>query len=244
MFAAAAIFVAPTAAFAQADEAPPARDQDSAVERHPRPDLDQVKRRALAAIERRLATIERLTAQIERAEHVTEDHAATLQRDLADAAKSLGELARAIEAADTPEVLRPLVEAIVTEHYIYVLVVPKVHEVLASDTMEWIGTRLGEFADKLDEVIERLDEAGFDVEELERLLAEMMRRVDDGVALAGPVAEKVVDLQPEDWPEAGEVLRAGREALHQGAHSLRDAHRIAHEIVRAIREMVRSEGDA
>lgn len=239
----AALFAAPTAALAQTDETPPAREQavDPAPERpeHIRPGIDEVKKRALAAIERRLETIDRLTNRVENNRHVTDDHETSLDRDLADAASTLGELARDIEAAETFEELRPLVAAIVTEHYVYVLLVPKVHEVIASDTMVFIAGRLGEFADRLGEVIERLDDSGFDVTELRRLLGEMEQRIDDGAALAGPVADEVIDLQPEDWPDAQEVLRSGREALHDAAHALRDSHRIGHEIVRTIREMVR-----
>ncbi len=239
----AALFAAPTAAFAQTDEAPEDRAQtvEPGSERpeHGRHGIDEVKRRALAAIERRLETIERLTARVENSRHVTDDHESALVRDLTDAASSLRELATAIEAAETLRELLPLVEDIVTEHYVYVLLVPKVHEVITSDTMVFIGERLGQFADRLGAVIERLEAAGFDVAELERLLGEMERRIAEGVELAGPIADQVIDLQPEDWPEAKETLRAGRAALHDAARAFRDSHRIGHEIVKTIREIVR-----
>lgn len=241
----AALFAAPTAAFAQTDEVPQDRAQtvEPGSERpeHDRHGFDEVKKRALNAIERRLETIERLTARVENSRHITDAHETALVRDLTDAASSLRQLAGSIEATETLRELLPLVEDIVTEHYVYVLLVPKVHEVIASDTMVFIGERLGQFADRLGAVIERLDAAGFDVTDLERLLEEMERSIGEGVELAEPVADRVIDLQPEDWPGAKEALRAGRAALHDAARAFRDSHRIGHEIVRTIRDMVRDQ---
>lgn len=244
-----ALAAAPTAAFAQSDEAPTdeKRPTDRVTDRpvDVRPDdrpsdrFDEIKKRALNAIERRLETIARLERNIAGNEHVTDDHAGTLLRDLADAAEGLKELARKIEAAETPEELRPLVESIVVDYRIFTVVAPKVHEVLASDTLVWIGKRLDGFAERLGEWIARAKEAGFDVTKVERLLDEMNKLIDEGVRLADPVAEKVIDLQPEDWPEpAQELLRQGRTQLHDAAGNLRGAHQAGREIVKCLRELI------
>ncbi len=245
----AALAATPAAAFAQTDEAP-ARDvqttdeaqtdrvTDRETDRHS-DRFEEAKAHALRAIARRLETIEHLQAAIRRNGHVNDDHAETLLRDLADAADGLAALAREIEATETPEELRPLVESIVVDFRIYVLVVPKVHEVLASDTMVSIAARLGEFASKLGEIIARAKEAGLDVGEAERLLEEMERLIAEGARTAGPVAESVIDLQPEDWPDPAQgLLREGHESLHAAASSLRRAHQTGVEIVKILRELI------
>ena len=241
----AALVSAPGAAFAQSEE-PPTRDNqvteerraEGATDRH-RDRLDAAKKHALAATSRRLATIEKLRGAIGRSRHVTEAHESALLRDLTDAAAGLSELARKIEAAETAEELRPLVEAIVVDFRIYVLVSPKVHEVLASDTMVAVAGHLDRFANKLGQLIERAGQAGLEVGEAERLLGEMWAMIATGEAAAGPVAGSVIGLQPGHWPDPAQgLLRAGRDALHQAASSLRSAHRTGVDIVKILRELI------
>lgn len=242
----AALVSAPTAAFAQSDEQP-TRDTRVTDER-PRDErpadrhadgLEAAKRHALAAIARRLATIEQLRGAIGRNRHVTEDHASALQRDLADAASGLAELARKIEAAETAEELRPLVESIVVDFRIYVLVVPKVHEVLASDTLLAVASHFDRFADKLGQIIARAEEAGLEVGEAKRLLGEMRDLIAAAERTAGPVAGSVIGLQPGDWPDPAKgLLRAGKDSLHEAAGNLRAAHRAGVDIVKILRELI------
>ena len=111
----AALVAAPTAAVAQT-QASPSDVAVGPIDVKPVDDLDEIKKRALAAIEEDLKTIRRLVHKVETHEHVTNEHAGLLLRDLIDAAESLKRLAHAIEDAKTLEQLRPLVRAIVTKH--------------------------------------------------------------------------------------------------------------------------------
>lgn len=201
-------------------------------------DVDEIKHRALHAIDRRLHTIARLTRKVGESKTVTDEHAKTLLVDLEDAAEGLRELARKIKGAQTIEELRELVPLIATEFRIYQVVKPKVLEVLASDRTVAATERLTELADKLEMLIARAADAGYDVTRPRVLLARMRYNVAATESLAEPVADMVVDLQPEDWPEPAKALLAkGRARLGESADHLHRARYQARKIMRWLRNL-------
>lgn len=201
-------------------------------------DIDEIKHRALHAIDRRLHTIARLTRKVSESKSITDEHAKKLLVDLEDAAAGLKELARRIEGAQTIEELRELVPLIATEFRIYQVVKPKVLEVLASDRVVAATERLTELGDKLESLITRAADAGYDVTRPRILLARMRRNVAAAERLAGPVADMVVDLQPEDWPDpAKALLREGRARLGESFDHLRQARYQARKIMRWLRNL-------
>jgi hypothetical protein len=236
---------APAAAFAQTDSAQTDTAQTDRVtdqltdQQRTATDIASVKRRALAAIEHRLVTIDRLQAAVRSNPHVTDDHAATLLSELERSANGLSELARQIEATEDPEELRRLIPKIAEDYRIYVLMVPKVHEVLSSDTVEHVARRFEIAEEELGEAIARAEEAGYEVGQAKEYLAEMIRYVDEAEALGGPVAEAVLPLQPADWPDpAKDILEQGHEDLVDARRSLREAWQAAKSAVRALHEAI------
>lgn len=201
-------------------------------------DVDQIKHRALHAIDRRLHTIARLTRKVGESKSVTDEHAKKLLVDLEDAAAGLKELARKIKGAQTIEELRELVPLIATEFRIYQVVKPKVLEVLASDRVVAATDRLTELADRLETLIARAADAGYDVTRPRILLARMRHNTAAAARLGGPVADMVIDLQPEDWPDpAGALLREGRVRLGESFDHLRHARYQAGKITRWLRNL-------
>lgn len=201
-------------------------------------DLQRIKHRALHAIDKRLHTVKRLANRVENSGSITDAHAETLLVDLRDAAEGLGELARKIRAAETIEELRELVPLIATDFRIYQVVKPKVNQVLASDRVVAATVRLDELADKLEMLLERAANAGYDVTRPKMLLERMRRNVAAAAELAGPVADKVLDLQPEDWPDpAKALLREGHERLDKSVDHLRRAKYQARKIMRWLRHL-------
>jgi hypothetical protein len=152
----------PAAALAQTDE--PAT-RDTVVNPDSGRDLSQLRERGLEAIERRLETIERLRQRIDDSDHLTGEHFGQLTAELARHEAGLEQLAREIEAAETGAELLAIAPKIVTEHRIYVLVVPKVAEVIGSDTGVAFAARGEEVAGVLSTWIERLADLGRDVSE-------------------------------------------------------------------------------
>jgi hypothetical protein len=201
-------------------------------------DVDEIKHRALHAIDRRLHTIARLTRKVTESKTVSDEHAKKLLVDLRDAAEGLEELARKIKAAQTVEELRELVPLIATEFRIYQVVKPKVLQVLASDRVVAATERLTRLSEKLETLIARAADAGYEVTRPRILLARMRHNVAAAARLAGPVADMVVDLQPEDWPDpAKALLRKGRVLLDESFDHLHRARRQAKKIIRWLRNL-------
>jgi hypothetical protein len=226
----------PAAALAQTDE--PAT-RDTVVDPDSGRDLSQLRERGLEAIERRLETIERLRQRIDDSDHLTGEHFGQLTAELARHEAGLEQLAREIEAAETGAELLAIAPKIVTEHRIYVLVVPKVAEVIGSDTGVAFAARGEEVAGVLSTWIERLADLGRDVSEAEAALGRMEANLAEGLALAGPVADEVIPLDPSDWPDpARVVLEDGRQDLEDARSEFRSARDAAKEVVAILRELI------
>lgn len=228
------LFVAlPGAAIAQTE---PAATDTTATDEHVS-DVARIKHRALHAIDERLHTLARLTHRVESSNAVTEEHATKLLRDLSDATEGLKELAAKILAAGTVEELRELVPMI-GDFKIYVLVQPKVNQVLASDRIVAATEKMTEFSETLEMLIKRAADAGYNVFRQRVRLAMMRHNIAAAYELAAPVADKVIDLQPEDWPDpAKELLAEGRERIGDAVDHLQVARKKARKIVRWLRNL-------
>lgn len=228
------LFVAlPGAAIAQND----ATTSDTQVVDEHDSHVDKIKRRALHVIEKQLSMVHRLAHRVEASKTVTDEHATKLLRDLRDAAEGLTELGRKIKAAETIEELRELVPMI-RDFRIRQVVKPKVLQVLASDRIVAAAKRMAEFSQTLEMLIERAAEAGYDVERPKYLLMKMRQNIEAGYELAAPVADKVIDLQPEDWPEpAKETLKEGIRRLRGAVEHLHVAKKRARLIVHWLRNL-------
>lgn len=206
-----------------------------------RPDRDrtiaEIKERALKAIARRIETVARLTTKVVSNDHLTAEHRTKLLRDLNDAERGLEELARKIRNAESLEELRELVPMITEDFRIYVLVVPKVHEVIMSHTLVAVAGRFSAKAVHIQELIDRARAAGWEVGPAQKALDEMVRLIAAAEEAAGPVADAVIDLQPEDWPDpAAAKLRAGQASLEKARMALRDAHAAAKKAIEELRK--------
>ncbi|MDH3607062.1 MAG: hypothetical protein OER12_08695 [Acidimicrobiia bacterium] len=196
--------------------------------------VDALKSRALEAIEKRLVTIGELEAAINRSETVEADHAAQLLNELRASAAGLEALAGEIRAAEDLETLWALVPKIFEDYRIYAVVAPKVHLVLGADHAGSVADRIKNAAGSLGEALDSLDEAGFDVADGEKLLAEMERLIAAGAEQAGSIPGMVLGLTPADYPGSSETLRSAQSVLQSGTEDLRAAGQTAHEIVRFI----------
>lgn len=209
-----------------------------------RPDvINRIKERAQAAIEKRFGTIDQLRDALTNKGHATAGHKADLFVDLNSAEAGLETLSREIEAATTIDQLRVLVPKIATDFRIYLVVAPKVHEVIAADTALWlVDNPLTEVYNKLSAAVDRADEAGYDVTEAQAFLQEMQTHMTKAEAHAGPVPNQVIDLDASDWENpAKALLEQGRDKLMQARDELRGAKESAQAAAQALREAI---GDA
>lgn len=236
-----AVAFAPTQALARTGAAETTRTAEHDVERLHGADVESLKARAQEAIDRRLATIDRLRARVTDHPHVTGPHQGELLAELGRSGAGLRALSAEIDRATTIEELRVLVAEIATDFRIYLVVVPKVHQVLGSDTVVAAGERLDGVADSLAAWIERAVANGADTSEARVHLADMTEEIRQAVVLGEPVAGAVLPLTPSDWPTpAGDVLAQGRADLIEAGGLLREARDSAKETVAALREALGS----
>ena len=200
--------------------------------------IDQLKRRALEAIEKRLDAITRWTETVEANEHLDADHRARLLADLSATTRGLSSLAEDIEAATTYSELGRLIPKIVEDYWVFALLGPKVHLVIAADVMADINDRFDEVAASIQEAIVRLTEAGYDPTAAQAALDRMQAHLVAASTLIGPVPGTVLALRPADMPEASADLRTARADLESAAEELRAARKAAHEAVEAIRDAI------
>jgi hypothetical protein len=133
-------------------------------------------------------------------------------------------LASEIRAADTREALKELVPLIAEDYRVYLVIIPKTHEVLVSDRMADAVDRLTDIVHTLTEAIERAEEAGFDMTEARRLLGIAIDEIDAVERGAVPVADSVVGLTAADWEEpAKSLLAEGKHRLEAGRQDIHDA---------------------
>lgn len=229
-------FAAPATAFAQIEERPSRASAESDIERLATGDVDSVKDRAQAAIDRRLETIDRLRERVTSHPHVTGSHQGELLGELGRSEAGLNTLSAEIRQAETIEELRELVPKIATDFRIYLVVAPKVKQVLGSDTVVAVGDRLEDAAARLGDWIARAVEAGVDVTEAQAHFEDMWAETAAAVGLGGPVAGTVLPLTPADWPDpARSVLEQGRADLMEARELLRAARHSARETFQALR---------
>jgi hypothetical protein len=205
------------------------------VERPARPDVDAVKARAHEAIERRLETLARLATRVRENRHLTDDHRAALAELIQGQIDGLTALDAKIQADTDPETLRADVKSIVTDYRVYLLTVPKVHLVIGADTELAAATKLEQVATRLQGKIDEAAAAGHDVTTAQGHLDEMTAKIGDVRASAGSVADSVLPLVPQDYPDNKPVLEAAQASLKAGRAALHDARQLARQVVADLR---------
>jgi hypothetical protein len=215
--------VIPQAAIAQEAERDPGITASVEERQHPKT-IEEIKALAMAAIEKRLTALDRIGTKVAADEHVTDDHASQLTTHYARAKEGLETLGREIQAAETREELKELVPLIATDYRVFLVIIPKSHEVLVSDRFADAVTRLTGVADSVLNAIERAEDAGFDMTEARRWLTEARDEIGAVERGAVPVAGEVIGLTAADWEEpAKSLLSAGKEKLRTARGDVEDA---------------------
>jgi hypothetical protein len=205
--------------------------------RDARPGIDELKARARQLVGWQSAVVDRLQASVENSRFITEGHAGRLQGDLANLEATLERLAGEIDDASTPEAVWSVIRDVHALH-IPEVIAPKTRQVIASDSLVAVGGKLQRFAERLEELLTRAEENGHDVDAGWVLLEEMEGLIESGVSLADPVAESVIGLDGDDWPDPAQGLLAeGRRDLRAAGLDLRQAFAAGREIIRLLRSL-------
>jgi len=202
-----------------------ANAQEPETDTATRHSLDGIKERAQAAIDRRLDTLDRLTDRVNDARHMSGDHKATLLGDYRSAANGLTGLGVETATATTADELRVLVPLIATDDRVYLVIVPKTHEVAASDEVGAVVESMTDAADRLSDAIDRAKADGIDTTEAERWLRSARDEIAEAKRAGVPVAGDVIGLDASDWEQpAKSTLQEGKRRLDNARLDLRQAH--------------------
>lgn len=201
-----------------------AQETDVSRDRGTEHSIDEVKARAKAAIDRRLDTLASLQRRVRNHEFMTTVHKATLTADYADAVAGLMSLGREIQDVETGEELRDLVPLIATDYRVYSVIVPKTHQVAASDRVGHVASKFNDTADVISDAITRGEAAGYDMTDAKRWLVSARDEIAEARHTGVPVAGDVIDLDASDWEEpAKSTLEEGKRRLKNARVDLRQA---------------------
>ena len=125
--------------------------------------LDKIKSKSDAAVQNRLVKLDVLKAQINASRFVTVEHKSGLLAEVDIAATGLTELNVKIQAATDPASAATDAKNIVVDYRVYVLEAPKVHEVLAIDSIDSAVTKLETLSPTLAAAVAAQDAKGVDV---------------------------------------------------------------------------------
>ncbi|HEY3239136.1 MAG TPA: hypothetical protein VGL92_06205 [Acidimicrobiia bacterium] len=213
--------------------APADRTRTPAVERTA--DLETLRARCLEAIDKRLTALETASGRLAEAEHVTDEHEATLAGIIDDTSASLDALAGEIGADTEAEALKAHCRSIFEDHRVFALVLPRTRLVVASDTAGAAADRLDQAADRIEQAIAEAEAAGQDVTQAKADLEAMRSEIDSARTSAAGVPDGILGLTPADWNADHEVLTPAREALRSARADLKAARDLARGIVAGLR---------
>ena len=204
--------------------------------RTPRSASDSLKQACETAIDNRLSRITTLQNVLNGSQHVTSAHKSTLTSQLSAATSGLTGLKTKIDGDSDAATLRTDCRSIAEDYRIYVLVSPKVREVIVSDIETDIATRLDAIAAKIQSAIDKAKTNGKDVTTAQSDLDAMKTQIAAAKTAIGSVASSVIDLQPSDWPGAHDAMVTGRQSLRTGRNDLRSARDDGRNAVQALRQ--------
>ncbi len=190
-------------------------------------------------IDRRLDTITKLTSKVTNNAALTDGDRSALLAQLSDDTTGLTALRAKIDAETDATALRADIKSIVTDYRIYLLVVPKVAEVIAADTELAAVNRFGTVDTKLQARIDAAKAAGKDVTTAQADLDAM----NGDVAQVGPLVQgipaAVLPLTPAQYNAgtAKPILVSSRTSLQSGRSLLRNARADAKACVAALKAL-------
>jgi hypothetical protein len=202
-----------------------------------RPTLDDAKARCIKAVDDRLTALDKLSGVVDGRAAVTDDHQATLDGQISSARDGLTALRSTIEADTDAAALREHCTQIVTDYRVFLLVVPRTHEVVVSDTIVAGADRLAARTDELKTAIDQAEAAGKDVTHDRELFDAMQASLTAARNGAAGVPDTVIGLTPADWNSgaAKPVLESGHATLRQARQDLASALSSAKQIVQDLK---------
>jgi len=199
--------------------------------------IENLKSRAAHEIDRRFAALNLVLTRISTFKHITDSDKASLTSSVKTEISNLKSLEAKIQADTDLATLKADVKSIVDSYRIFVLFIPKIHLLAASDRMLNTADEISSLSVKLQSKIQSAKAAGKDVASLEELLTDITSKVDDVKSLASKVQATVTPLSQDGYPGNRSTLLAGRDMLRTGHNDLIEASHDAQQIIKGLKSL-------
>ena len=177
--------------------------------------LDRVKTKSDTAVKNRLAKLDVLKAQINASRFVTVEHKSGLLAEVDIAATGLTELNVKIQAATDPASAATDAKKIVVDYRVYVLEAPKVHEVLAIDSIDSAVTKLETLSPTLAAAVAAQEAKGVDVTAAKAALVDFDKKTAAIKAKNAGLASPVLSLEPSGYPTNKSTIKNTRTSISE-----------------------------
>lgn len=176
-------------------------------------------------INRRFVTLTALSTAITASKVMTSSDAAALQAEISSTRSGLTSLKAAIDSETVIATLKADIVKIATDYRVYLLVVPQVHLVNASDGILASQDKFADINTKLAARIAAAKAAGKDTTAAQADLDAMNAAVSAAVGLATPLPAALLALTPAQYNggTAGPVLSNARAAILSARNDLKSA---------------------
>jgi len=199
--------------------------------------IENLESRAAHEIDRRLADLSLILTRISTFKHITDSDKASLMLSVKTEITNLKSLKSKIQADTNLATLKADVKSIVDSYRVFVLFIPKIHLLAATDRMLSIADELTSLSVKLQAKIQSAKTAGKDVASLQELLDDITNKVADTKSLASTVQSTVTPLSPDGYPGNRSTLLAGRDMLRTGHNDLIEASHDAQKIIQGLKSL-------
>ncbi|HEU5003368.1 MAG TPA: hypothetical protein VFW71_11405 [Actinomycetota bacterium] len=188
-----------------------------------------------AAVARRTADLAALKVLVDGAASVTATDRATLDTNIATHVSGLNSLRGVIDADATLPALRADCAKIVTEHYVYVFLIPQTRLVVAVDRVQAAATALTKLQGLLQQDAAAAQRKGKDVTSADGSIDELANKAKAALQYAGQAETSVLPLSASGYPGNKPTLVAARSAMGTARDALSGALTDAKAAISALR---------
>ncbi len=145
--------------------------------------LTQIQKRGDDMITQRITSLQRMLAHILEDKRLSAEEVASLSADINTTITNLTTLKSKIDADTTTDTAKTDVKSIVTSFHIYLVFEPKIHYLLAIDSLLTINQNLTSLSTKISTLITTLQSQGKDVTDLTKQVTDINTKLADANAL-------------------------------------------------------------
>lgn len=192
-------------------------DRDKAEER-----TSTAPTRAVAEIDRRIESLTKLQIRVQAMVRVSDATKASLKATIDEQIDLLTDLKTTIQNTTDEAALKAAIASITKSYRVYMLVMPQIQMLAASDRITTTADLMTTLNGKLDTRIAEAKTAGKDVGTLEAASADMKTQIAEAKANASAVITLTTNLKPDNGDKA--LMESNKKALTDARAKIKAAH--------------------